>query len=190
MKASSGLFAVLLILWSGASTYWYVCKIKNDCNRQKKEIVADVDNALNSKNNDTFVNKNASVKDTVSVIKNLREKLLEGYTLYNFPKNSFVNSQISNNFTEFADNLKIYFEKNTSDKILITGYTDNTGTSKANLFVGKKRAEFLKTKLLEKGIDKARIQTSSKGQADPVADNKTEEGRTRNRRVVIIIINN
>ena len=190
MKASSGLFAVLLILWSGASTYWYVCKIKNDCDKQKNEIVLNEDNALNPKIANVSVNENTAVKDTISVIKNLKGKLTKGYTLYNFPKNSFVNSQIDNNFTEFADNLKIYFEKNTSDKILITGYTDNTGTPEANLFVGKKRAEFLKLKLIEKGIDKTRIQTFSKGQADPVADNETEEGRTRNRRAVIIIINN
>jgi len=190
MKTSSGLFAVLLILWSGASTYWYVCKIKNDCEKQKKEIVSDNGNGLNSETENVFTNENTAIKDTVSVIKNLKEKLAEGYTLNNFPQNSFVNSQINNDFTEFAENLKIYFEKNTSDKILITGYTDNTGTPEANLFVGKKRAEFLKSKLIEKGIDKNRIQTSSKGAANPVADNKTEEGRTKNRRAVIIIINN
>ncbi len=191
MKASSGLFAVLLILWSGASTYWYVCKIKNDCDKQKSEVVLQKNtNTSNPKITNNSLNENIGAKDTLSVIKNLKEKLAGGYTLNNFPKNSFVNSQIDNDFSEFADNLKIYFEKNTSDKILITGYTDNTGTPKANLYVGKKRAEFLKSKLTEKGIDKTRIEISSKGQANPVADNNTEEGRARNRRAVIIIINN
>ncbi len=192
MKASSGLFAVLLVLWAGGSTYWYVCKIKKDCEKQKSEIVSDKNNnEINSETaNITASEKNFEVKDTVSVITNLKKELTEGYTLYNFPKNSFVNNETDNRFNEFADNLKIYFEKNSSDKILITGYTDNTGTVKANLFVGKKRAEFLKTKLIEKGIDKTRIKTSSKGQSDPVADNNTEEGRAKNRRAVIKIINN
>ena len=180
MKASSGLFAVLLIFWSGASVYWYVCKIKKDCDKQTTEVVSDQNNK----------NENFKIKDTVSVINNLSEKLSNGYTLNNFPKNSFVNSHIENNFTEFAENLKIYFEKNTSDKILITGYTDNTGTPQTNIFVGKNRAEFLKKKLIEQGIDKTRIQTSSRGQANPIADNNTEEGRKLNRRVEITIINN
>ncbi|MCD6556237.1 MAG: OmpA family protein, partial [Bacteroidales bacterium] len=160
--------------------YWYVCKIKKDCDKQTTEVVSDQNNK----------NENFKIKDTVSVINNLTEKLSNGYTLNNFPKNSFVNSHIENNFTEFAENLKIYFEKNTSDKILITGYTDNTGTPQTNIFVGKNRAEFLKKELIEQGIDKTRIQTSSKGQANPIADNNTEEGRKLNRRVEITIINN
>ena len=180
MKASSGLFTVLLILWSGASTYWYVCKIKKDCDKQTTELVSNQNNKK----------ENSIIKDTVSVINNLTEKLSNGYTLNNFPKNSFVNSHIESDFSEFAENLKIYFEKNTSDKILITGFTDNTGSPQTNLFVGKNRAEFLKKKLIEKRIDKDRIKTSSKGQANPIADNATEEGRKLNRRAEITIINN
>ncbi len=192
MKASSGLFAVLLILWSGASTYLYVCKIKKDCDKQTTEVVSE--NKQNKENltltgNDK--NQNGKIKkDTVSVINNLKKKLTDGYTLGGFSKNSSVNSNFESDFNEFAENLKIYLEKSPSVKILITGYTDNTGTVEANLLVGKKRAEFLKSKLIEKGIDKKRIETFSKGQTDPVADNKTEEGRKRNRRAVIKIINN
>ncbi len=188
MKASSGLFAVLLILWSGASTYWYVCKIKKDCDTQTTEIVSNQNNKKETEK--IILKKSSEIKDTVSVINNLKKKLSNGYTLNKFPKNSFVNSHIENDFTEFAENLKIYFEKNTTDKILITGYTDNTGTPQANLFVGKNRAEFLKKKLTEQGIDKNRIETSSKGQTNPIADNKTEEGRQLNRRAEITIINN
>lgn len=187
MKASSGLFAVLLILWSGASTYWYVCKIKKDCDKQATEIV-NIQKISNPDIKKVNINKNTEIKDTVSVINNLKEKLKTGFTLYEFPKNSSVNNNIDTDFDEFAENLKIYFEKNSSDKILINGYTDNSGTLKANLYVGKKRAEFLKSKLIEKGIDKTRIQTSSKGQSNPIADNNTEEGRKQNRRAVITFI--
>jgi len=192
MKASSGLFAVLLILWSGASTYWYVCKIKKDCDKQTTELVSNQNNKkeINPDAKNSTVKENSIIKDTVSVINNLTEKLSNGYTLNNFPKNSFVNSHIESDFSEFAENLKIYFEKNTSDKILITGFTDNTGSPQTNLFVGKNRAEFLKKKLIEKRIDKDRIKTSSKGQANPIADNATEEGRKLNRRAEITIINN
>lgn len=189
MKVSSGFFAVLLILWSGASTYWYVCKIKKDCEKQKIEITIK-NKAQNSKDLNLLSEEKKILKDTLSVINELKENLNKGYTLYNFPKNSFINSNIETDFNEFAENLKIYFEKNSTDKILITGHTDNTGTKKTNLFVGKNRAEFLKSKLIEKGIDKDRIQTASKGQANPIADNNTESGRKQNRRAVITIINN
>lgn len=194
MKASSGLFAVLLILWSGASTYWYVCKIKKDCDKQTTEIVSENKQNQSKKiiispDKDKSQNEKTE-KDTISVINKLKEKLADGYTLSGFRKNASVNSNIENDFNEFAENLKIYFEKNSSAKILITGYTDNTGTPEANFLVGKKRAEFLKSKLLEKGIDKSRIETSSKGQKDPVSDNKTQKGRKQNRRAVIRLINN
>ncbi len=192
MKASSGLFTVLLVLWSGASVYWYVCKIKKDCDKQTTEIVSE--NKQNKKNSisaDNNKNQDEEIKkDTIFVISNLKKKLTDGYTLDGFSKNSSVNSKIENDFNEFAENLKIYLKKNPSVKILITGYTDNTGTVEANLLIGKRRAEFLKSKLTEKGIDENRIEIYSKGESDPVADNKTEEGRKQNRRAVIKIINN
>ncbi|MCF6183797.1 MAG: OmpA family protein [Bacteroidales bacterium] len=187
MKASSGLFAVSLILWSAASTYWYVCKINKDCDKQQTEISL-TENKISDKKITVEKPEEKTAKDTVSIVNELTEKLKNGYTLYNFPKNSAVNN-VDNEFKKFAKNLKIYFSKNKDAEILITGYTDNTGTPKANLYVGKKRAEFLKIKLSELGIDKNIIKTTSKGQNNPVADNNTEEGRNKNRRAVITIIN-
>jgi len=186
MKASSGLFAVVLVLWSSASIYWYVCKIKKDCDKQQTELVK---KTTSSELAITSV-KDKITKDTVSVINELNEKLKTGYILTDFLKNSAVNSHIDTDFTDFAENLKIYLKKNTSDNILIIGYTDNTGTPEWNIIVGKKRAEFLKTKLIEQGINKNRIKTSSKGQENPIADNKTKKGRRLNRRAEITIINN
>ncbi len=193
MKANSGLFIVLLILWFGASTYWYVCEIKNDCEKQTAEIVPEKKESKPApKAVDTVstTDKDATiVKDTASVINALKAKLKDGYTLSGFSLNSSKNS-VSNDFDVFADNLKIYFEGESSCKILITGHTDNTGTPAQNLKVGKKRANFLKSKLIEKGIDKNRILTASKGGVNPVANNETEKGRAQNRRAVITIINN
>ncbi len=191
MKVSSGFFAVILLLWSGASTYWYVCKIKKDCDKPKSEItVDDTEKNVSSDFEKEKISQKKEIKDTVQIVNDLSEKLKAGYTLYNFPKNSAVNNKIDSEFDEFAENLKIYFSQNDNTVILITGYTDNTGTPEANLYIGKKRAEFLKSKLAEKGIDKSKIKTSSKGQEDPVATNETEEGRNKNRRAVITLINN
>lgn len=53
--------------------------------------------------------------------------------------------------------------------------------------LGKKRAEFTKRKLLEYNVDRAKIKTNSKGETDPIATNKTENGKAQNRRTEVII---
>lgn len=65
--------------------------------------------------------------------------------------------------------------------ITITGHTDNTEDQK----LGRIRAWVIKKELLQKGIKSSQLITSSKGSSEPVADNKTAEGRHANRRVVI-----
>ena len=53
--------------------------------------------------------------------------------------------------------------------------------------LGKKRAEFTKRKLLKYKVDRAKIKTISKGKTDPIATNKTENGKAQNRRTEVII---
>ncbi len=198
MKTSSGLFALLLIIWSGASTYWYVCKIKHDCKKTKTESVVKNTENRTVINKEPLKNLNAEKKEEKNIIPEnkksdveaLAEKLKNGYTVYNFPKNSSSNNNIKNDFNDFAENLKLYLKANENANILITGHTDNTGTSEANKIVGKKRAEFIKSKLVKKGIEENRISTASEGEKQPVANNDTEEGRRKNRRVVITLYSN
>ncbi|MCB4807164.1 OmpA family protein [Tamlana sp. 62-3] len=72
-------------------------------------------------------------------------------------------------------------------KILVVGHTDNTGNAQTNLTLGQGRADFAKSYLVNNGILNDNIETSSKGQTDPIANNNTEEGRAKNRRTVITI---
>ena len=67
--------------------------------------------------------------------------------------------------------------------VVITGHTDNVGNPTANLALSNKRAEAVKQYLIGREIDAARLSTTGKGDADPVASNDNEEGRTRNRRI-------
>lgn len=73
-------------------------------------------------------------------------------------------------------------------KLTITGHTDTTGTPNGNLLLSQKRADSVKNYLVQMGIDPSRIITQGKGQTEPIADNKTAEGRERNRRVEFSII--
>lgn len=73
-----------------------------------------------------------------------------------------------------------------SIKISIEGHTDNVGTAAANQALSQNRAKAVMDAIIAKGIDKARLSSKGWGQNKPVADNSTEEGKARNRRVEIV----
>jgi outer membrane protein OmpA-like peptidoglycan-associated protein len=70
-------------------------------------------------------------------------------------------------------------------KFELTGYTDSTGSAEFNQKLSLARAESVKKYLVGKGVSPGRITTNSGGSAKPVGDNKTKEGRAKNRRVEI-----
>jgi len=82
---------------------------------------------------------------------------------------------------ELINYLVKYPEKN----IQITGHTDNVGSEESNLNLGLKRAQTVQKYLISQGIPQDKIQSESKGELEPVADNATEEGREQNRRITI-----
>lgn len=72
--------------------------------------------------------------------------------------------------------------------VIAIGNTDSIGTDAYNLALGQRRAESVKSYLVSKGVPTERIYTESKGKANPVASNKTAEGRALNRRVDIEVV--
>ena len=69
-------------------------------------------------------------------------------------------------------------------EVVIEGHTDSKGTNAYNMALGMRRAQSVKAKLLEFGMDPSRIVgTVSKGEEEPVATNTTDEGRAQNRRI-------
>ena len=72
-------------------------------------------------------------------------------------------------------------------KISIVGHTDSVGSKGFNKVLGQKRANFIKSKLLENGSSESNIVTSSKGENQPISSNNTKNGRSKNRRTVITI---
>jgi outer membrane protein OmpA-like peptidoglycan-associated protein len=81
------------------------------------------------------------------------------------------------------DNLVNFLNKNPNVKITLEGHTDNTGTDKINDPLSVKRAESAEAYLVSKGIDADRINTVGQGSKQPIADNKTKEGKAKNRRI-------
>jgi len=87
---------------------------------------------------------------------------------------------ITTELKDYVERLKQYLNQNSNKQVVVTGYTDSFGKPPQ-----KKRANFVKAFLAKNGITSKQINTDSKGPANPVASNKTAEGRKQNRRVEI-----
>jgi OOP family OmpA-OmpF porin len=72
--------------------------------------------------------------------------------------------------------------------IIAVGHTDSIGDAAYNQKLSVRRAEAVKQYLVSKGIEANRVYTEGKGETQPVADNRTREGRAKNRRVEIEVV--
>ena len=82
-----------------------------------------------------------------------------------------------------------FVKKYPGAKIRLDGYADSIGTDAYNIKLSERRATAVKDYLIkEAGVSSSKITAVGHGEADPVADNKTAEGRAKNRRVEISIL--
>lgn len=82
--------------------------------------------------------------------------------------------------------IKSLMDQDPSLKFEVQGHCDNTGSADVNNKLSQQRAEAIVARLVELGIDRNRLTAVGKGSSDPIADNSTDEGRAKNRRVVFI----
>ncbi|MBK6981279.1 MAG: OmpA family protein [Betaproteobacteria bacterium] len=71
-------------------------------------------------------------------------------------------------------------------KIAIEGHTDNVGQAAANKTLSQRRAQSVMAAIVAGGVDAGRLSAAGFGQERPVADNRGEEGRSKNRRVELV----
>lgn len=86
------------------------------------------------------------------------------------------------------DKLAQLLTENPAIKVEISGHTDNVGKPADNLLLSNNRAKAVVSYLISKNINAARLTAKGYGETKPVADNKTEEGRTQNRRTEVKIV--
>ncbi|MDR1813995.1 MAG: OmpA family protein [Tannerella sp.] len=104
-----------------------------------------------------------------------------------FATNSSTVSDASKSaLRKFAANL----QTNPDTDLKIVGHTDNTGKVDYNQTLSEKRAKSVYDYLLSEGVSSKRMEYEGKGIHEPVADNSTAEGRSKNRRVEILILAN
>ncbi len=112
------------------------------------------------------------------VIVNLPDVLFD-YDKYSLRKDAIFN------VSEIANVIKQYPER----RIAVEGHTDSTGTMEYNQGLSERRAYAVADELVATGVSRRRIGAHGYGESDPIATNRTSDGRQRNRRVEVIILN-
>ena len=99
---------------------------------------------------------------------------------------STLNADSRESLSKFANSLK----NNPDTDVKIYGHTDSTGSDAINNPLSEKRAESVYNYLLSMGVSGSRIDSQGFGSTQPIADNSTPTGRSRNRRVEVFILPN
>jgi OOP family OmpA-OmpF porin len=97
----------------------------------------------------------------------------------------FDKSTIKPEAAAILDRLVVFMNENKDKRVNLSGHTDSIGTDAYNQKLSERRAASVKNYLTKKGVDTSRISSQGFGETKPIADNKTKEGRAKNRRVEI-----
>ena len=134
------------------------------------------------------VTKTVTVTDTVTVIKEVPveiQQYMRDLSGGLFKTGSYVlNKSTAVGLNKVAD----WIKEHPNNKVEIAGYTDSVGSDANNLKLSQLRAKSVYTYLVGKGCDAKMLSYKGYGEADPVADNDTPEGRAANRRVELHIL--
>ena len=99
----------------------------------------------------------------------------------------FDKSNVKPEAAAILDRLVAFMNENKDKRADLSGHTDNVGTDKYNQALSERRGAAVKDYVVKKGVDGSRISGQGFGESKPIADNKTKEGRAKNRRVEIKI---
>jgi outer membrane protein OmpA-like peptidoglycan-associated protein len=178
MRTSISILSVVLVLWIAGSTHWYVCRIRGDCKccpRQALSVPADTlsgpEKALR-----------ASIEEAKNYLTNAGKQIV-------YFGSSSVQTDMNAVPAEFIGKLKLYLDNTPGAKVYVTGHTDSSGNAEVNAKLSQARADFVTTCLINSGIKTNQIMAVSKVNSEPAAPDNTREGRAKNRRTEIYLLN-
>jgi outer membrane protein OmpA-like peptidoglycan-associated protein len=133
----------------------------------------------------------AEAEQLVKELKDLQGKLTERGIVLTLGEVLFATgkSNLSAAAMQSVNKLAEFLQKYPNRNVLIEGHTDSTGSDQLNIGLSQKRADAVKEALTGKGVSKGRIVTNGYGKKYPVASNDTPAGRSQNRRVEVIVLN-
>jgi outer membrane protein OmpA-like peptidoglycan-associated protein len=99
------------------------------------------------------------------------------------------NSELKGGAAGNLNKLAAFLDEYADRSVLIEGHTDNVGSEDSNFNLSQRRADSVKSYLVELGVQSERLSTSGLGEGSPVAGNDTATGRQQNRRVEVVISN-
>ncbi|MBN1144809.1 MAG: OmpA family protein [Bacteroidales bacterium] len=183
MKNTIIFLSVLLAIWIAGCTYYYMCKVRNHCDRNP------------------VLTESVQTQPEMAVAPEILADSLANFSQDNPPPppppppppaafvmlfNSGAGScELTPAHRAYFASIKKNSESNANSRFVVTGHADSSGPESMNQQLSEQRAQFVKKQLLEAGVASERITVMGKGENDPVADNGTPEGRSKNRRVEI-----
>ena len=198
--AAAGAMLLGIALLPGCATKTYVSEEVSKSSAQSEKHISDVESQVEQtqttvRQHDQKIQElDKSTKDALARAQEAG-KLAAGKFNYqvvlsddkaHFPINGHdLSKEAEQQLDEFVEKLKgddknVYLE--------IQGHTDSTGSPAYNMRLGQDRAEAVRLYLNQKGIALNRMSTISYGETVPVDSNKTKAGRSKNRRVVIVVL--
>ena len=160
-----------------------LAQAKADADAKLAKEKADADARLAKESSEAEARRLAQQKsnDTVFVLVKGKTVVLKGV---NFEFNKATLTKDSESILWRAHRAMV---ANPDVRVVITGHTDNVGGKKFNQDLSLKRAQAVKNWLVKKGIKSNRMRTVGRGENEPVASNKTDEGRAENRRIEFFV---
>lgn len=126
--------------------------------------------------------------DTLVMIDSVKQMEYKTVTLPNV--NFFTNSaKLTPSSISDIQKIAEYLNDNPEMTAVVIGHTDSIGNARKNLELSQQRAESVRNMIATLGVDESRVSAVGKGEAEPRADNSTEEGRLMNRRVEVRLFN-
>jgi outer membrane protein OmpA-like peptidoglycan-associated protein len=167
------LLAFGFILWLLRCFLFGACGDENSNPQVVERIVHDT----------IYIEKNSKV-DTVTYVDETTNTTVKMLSLPNvqFEKNKAILLKSS---IPQLNELAAYLIENKEINAEIIGHTDADGDAEANRKLSQDRAEEVRQYLIQNGVEAQRVKATGKGESEPVADNKTAEGRAMNRRVEV-----